>query len=397
MRAYQVNSKQPSDFRIFYEASVDAQQGANPYRTTSSHLPYIYSPLLIWCVTPLTRLPLLAAVEVWTILSFIAWVVLVYGAGRLTGWTGSWPTGVLVVPSLICYRFVLRLNLHGQVDLILWAIVVCGILCLAAKRDVVSGVLLALAFVLKPLPVLFLLVLPLKRRYAACAAAGVAVAFFLVLPMISYGPTRYLELMRQWRDGRILTDLTDVTFEAESSNQSIQAALVRYLGERERTPKEYWPAAIGRLPASTINVIYLIVSMLIVLSLLPAISRSCDPGFQLAVEVALLVCATHLISRRTLEYHLVSLIVPFTVGIAMSTAAEAGDEGVRRLRSGLAVSAFLLNFYTPMLIGNRISQVIQSYGPATVALLVLFAVTRSAATARRGVLYELRARSDSSS
>src|SRR5688500_13335117 len=70
LRAWQVNSSQPSDFRIFYEASLDLQAGADPYRDATTHLPYIYPPLLAWAMAPLTALPLRGAVEVWVGLSF---------------------------------------------------------------------------------------------------------------------------------------------------------------------------------------------------------------------------------------------------------------------------------------------------------------------------------------
>src|SRR5581483_6937799 len=76
IRAWQVNASQPSDFRIFYEASLDLQNGGNPYRDAPTHFPYIYPPLLAWAVSPLTALPLMGAAEVWVLLSFVAWLAL---------------------------------------------------------------------------------------------------------------------------------------------------------------------------------------------------------------------------------------------------------------------------------------------------------------------------------
>lgn len=370
LRAWQVNSRQPTDFLIFYEASLDLQGGADPYRDAPTHLPYIYPPLLIWAIAPLTALPLHGAVEVWVGLSFAAWILIAALALRLARPRfGAAPLALVVLPSLLCYRFILRLNLHGQVDLVLWALVIGAAWALHARRDRLCGVLTGLALVVKPLPVLFFGWLALKRRWTALAVTVLTASGLLALPALTVGPARGAELLAQWMNGRIGRDLTDVGFEVHTSNQSLQAFLFRYTAARTSDPGEPWPAPVAALAPGEVNAAWAVLALLIVLPL-PFVIGSGEPGRRrLGAEVALLVCATHLISRRTMEYHLVSLVIVHTVlcGLALSPAIA------RRWRLGagavLFTSALLTSFYAPPFVGKVASVALQGRSFTTLALL----------------------------
>ena len=379
LRAWQVTLTQPTDFRIFYEASIDLHHGADPYADSPRHLAYIYPPLLAWSLGPLTALPLPAAAEVWVVLTFAAWIVLGAMTVKLSrsdhGGHAMW---IALVPSLLAYRFVLRLNLHGQVDLLLWAVVAGSLLALHHKRDRLSGGLLGLALVIKPLPVLFLGALVLRRRFAACAVALVTGALLLAAPALTVGPARLHELLGQWAAGRIGRDLTEVGFESHASNQSLQAFIYRYAAARPDGvpregidgPTEPWPAPIAALSPRAVNLCWLALVLAIAAPLPFLIGARPVSGRRFGVEAALLACTTHLVSRRTMEYHLVSLILVDAVllGLALCPGVRPGWR--RAAGATLAVGAFLQNFYAPPFVGRWASLAFQARGCATLSLVL---------------------------
>lgn len=424
VRAYQVNSQQPSDFRIFYDGSFDAWHGLNPYRTVSQHLPYIYPPLLLWICTPLTLMPLLGAVEAWTVINFVAWLVTirrsvflswsevhlieetrrrdqmgqeVHGAEAdpapsniddsehsesLSAETKSArsartpiPWVLWVLPSLLCYRFILRQNLHGQADLIVVALTCTAFTLVRSGREVMGGVIAALAVTIKPLPILILPYFLVRRRYWAFMATITGTAFLLLLPAASYGLSGNTKLLSQWLGGRISTDLTDVSFEAHHSNQSIQAVLYRWMAERATDPGEPWPAPIGQFSATAVNSTFLVIAAFFSATFLALCAwrtkRSCtmDPA-----ELALLWCVTHLISRRTLEYHLVSLVLIYTVLIAGAISPTSRHSQSKRFGVlAVTLSALIQNLYSPLFVSTGTSLKIQCMGPIPLSMCLIWA------------------------
>jgi hypothetical protein len=216
--------------------------------------------------------------------------------------------------------------------------------------------------------VLFAGWLALKRRWTALGATALTVAVLLALPALTVGPSRGLELLSQWKNGRIGRDLTDVGFEVHASNQSLQAFLFRYTAARAKDPGEPWPAPVAALPPGQVNAAWAALVALIVLPL-PFVIGSGEPGRRrLGCEVALLVCATHLISRRTMEYHLVSLVIVNTVlcGLALAPAVRWRW----RIAAGgvLFTTALLTNFYAPPFVGKVASVALQGRSFTTLAL-----------------------------
>lgn len=375
IRTYQVTSQQPTDFRIFYESSRDALAGRNPYRVTPSHLPYIYPPLLIWMVTPLTEYSLHLASQIWTILSFVAWIVLVVGSLRIMGIPARSATTVLLaVPSILAYRFILRQTLHGQVDMMVWAVTIFAINCMLDRRERLSGSLFAIAIVTKPIPIFFILFLLIKRQWRTIAWFILISTVLLIIPSVTYGTTRNIEILDQWVHGRIGQDLTDISFEVTSANQSIQAMLYRYFGRRDFDIREQWPAPATILENKWVNGLYLVFCTSILSSVL-VISRELGPFRErAALELALMVAITHLVSRRTTEYHLVSQVFTYTVAIACIQS----DSLSRCWRLAFALTTagmgFLQNFYSPLFVGMVTSTRWQSYSPSGLSQLLFWSV-----------------------
>ncbi|MBI4865232.1 MAG: DUF2029 domain-containing protein [Candidatus Riflebacteria bacterium] len=318
-------------------------------------------------------LPFLLAVQVWTLLICVAWIAVTWLSVRF-----FWPSiqhaplNVLVLPSLLCYRFILRVNLHGQVDLILWAVVLGCVYLLVVGRRPLAGVLLGFSIVLKPLPALFLPYLLAKREWRTFAWTVIAILFFLALPLTTYGPTRLVELLGQWTGGRIGQDLTDVSLEAMTSNQSVQAMLYRFLATRDGITESFWPAPIAGLSRDSINTLYLVACGIFLLPWI-YVGRSPETNrWRLASEVALLIVTTHLISRRTTEYHLVTLAYVYCVTLSLRYHPDVSPNRRSQLAWLVAVVALIQNGYSPMFVGMDRSEWLQGYSPVVLSLVLLW-------------------------
>lgn len=379
IRAWQVNASQPTDFRIFYEASIDLHRGADPYADAPTHFPYIYPPLLAWAFGPLTALPLLAAAEVWVLVCFAAWLVLAAVAVKLSrsdhGARTAW---IAVLPSLIVYRFILSLNLHGQVDLVLWALVALHALALNLQRDRISGALLGLALVIKPLPVLFLAALVFRRRFVAAAVAVGTAALLLAAPALTTGPARAWELLDQWKNGRIGRDLTDIAFEVHGSNQSLQAFLYRYTARRADTYGEVWPAPIAALEPATVNRAWMASAACMAAPLPWLIGSGPVSARRFGVEVAWLTAATHLISRRTMEYHLVSLVLVYAAMLGLALCPRVARGWRFAAGATFVLAAFCHNVYARQFVGREMSNVLQARCLTTLALILSWGLLAAA-------------------
>jgi hypothetical protein len=112
---------------------------------------YDYPPLLAWLIAPLTTLPLAAAVYVWAAINIAAFVV----AWRLASPGKGLTRAAILLGSLAIWPVVFSLE-RGQPVLITFALAI-GCWWMAQRRhDVLAGVLLGLAFAIKPPDVLLL-------------------------------------------------------------------------------------------------------------------------------------------------------------------------------------------------------------------------------------------------
>jgi hypothetical protein len=170
----------------------------------------------------------------------------------------------------------------------------------------------------------------------------------------------------------MLTHATNFTGANEPSNQSLSAAInrcVRSRGEPQGVRNESTPIAEG--DGKRAQVIWLVASALLGVSTLTTawFHRRSSP---IALEASLSYLFLHLVSRKTWETHLVSLILVYGALIA----AALSDRGGRaRLWACIAGAAFLQNFYSPLFVGKTWSNLIQAYSPTTWSLLLLWGAT----------------------
>lgn len=190
---------QSYDFAAYYVAARALDLGLPLYQTTSmdtaalingTKVPYpeyIYPPLLAELLRPLGALPFDTARTIWFAGNLAALVVsleLLRRLGRLPAWfTPAASVGALMLPPV--YSSLLL----GQINFVL-LLLITGALYLAAARaptparDVLSGLLLGLAAVIKVYPGVLALSFVLRRRWYALAGVALGVGLALAAELL---------------------------------------------------------------------------------------------------------------------------------------------------------------------------------------------------------------------
>ena len=172
----------PDDFVTFYRAAGRILAGQPLYQLADLHNDplgawYKYPPLFALLLTPLTRLPLRTALEVWNGLNLAALATAIWAVTRAHGrrWSEAAPPALLFAALALLFQPVLDTLIYGQMDLVLLGLLALTYLALRTGHPAWAGPPLALAIGFKVYPALLLLYLLLRRDWralASCALAG---------------------------------------------------------------------------------------------------------------------------------------------------------------------------------------------------------------------------------
>src|ERR1043165_2618416 len=145
--------------------------------------PYMYPPFAAVCVfAPLASWGPIVFTVVLVTVNSVAWIASLllttrHMAGRAFG---AHPL-VYAVPFLITAPYVWDTFFLGQPNLVLLAIVLCGLLSLDSRKDILAGVCFGLCIAIKVFPVFLLPYLAHRRAWAALGMSTVSAAAFTFL------------------------------------------------------------------------------------------------------------------------------------------------------------------------------------------------------------------------
>jgi len=194
-----------------------------------------YPPSLALVAAPLALLPTPAARVAWALAQACA---LVAAFVLLRRWARRWwpdvaPQAPLLFACalLLASRFVLRDAAGGGGNLVYMVLALAGLELAFSGRELAAGAPLALSLVLKPNLAPLLLFFAATRRWKAIASTVACAAVLFLLPALSFGFGRYLDLAERW-----VGDVWSYAQQDESTpasdttmNQSLAAAAQRLL------------------------------------------------------------------------------------------------------------------------------------------------------------------------
>lgn len=314
------------DFAAYYLAGTVLNRGQHLYDETAmraaasaagvaTNTPYIYPPLFAILFRPVALVPYATAAAIWFGLNVglaIATMIALGRTFRLSKWVILVLTGLyLILPATG------DTLLYGQFALAMNALLV-GVLILSARskrsrrNDVLAGILLGAASIIKVYPLVLGLVYLLHRRFSVLTSTAVTI---LVLLGVGIGLGGW-EPTLQWFTV-VLPSISGGN--AILSNQSVWAVAQRLLA-----PHHFDVAVLSvdnmisvqldpliNAPAAGTVVTYLCVALLVLASAIVILRMNARQGFGLSLSVGMALML--LISPIVWEGYLVHLVIPLMV------------------------------------------------------------------------------------
>lgn len=349
---------------------------------------YVYPnpPIMAMMLKPLAELPPLAGSLLWfylkvgmTLLS-LRWVFrMVEEAGR------PFPPWAKAVTLLLSLRPIMGDLSHGNVNLLILFLVVASLHAYTRGRDVLAGVVMALAIACKVTPALFVPYFVWKRAWGTLLGCAFGLGlFFWLIPGLYLGFDQNAQLLGSWVEQMVKPYVVDGVVTSEHNNQSLPGLLFRLLTHSPSfstyVDNVYTPVAYHNVVTLDPQVVRWLVKGCMGLFVLAVVWTCRTPtmprgGWRLAAEFSLVTLGMLLFSERTWKHHCVTLLLPFAVLCYYVAVYRPGPLRRGYLIGSLATVALLMASTSTSLLesmggGAKIAQV---YGAYVWGYLVLIA------------------------
>ncbi|HEY1378320.1 MAG TPA: glycosyltransferase family 87 protein [Gemmataceae bacterium] len=354
---------------------------------------YPNPPIMALLLRPLADLPPLAGALVWYYLKVGMALAAFALTFRLAEEPGRpfppWAKAMTVVLSL---RPILGDLTHGNVNLFILFLVVAALAAFRRGRDVLAGVVLALAIACKVTPALFVPYFLWKRAWRVLAGVALGLAlFFFVIPAAVLGWDANATLLATWVNQMVTPFIVGGVVTSEHQNQSLPGLVHRLLTASPSfvtyVNDVYTPTEFHNLLALGPRAAGWVVKACAAAFL--AVGAGCcrtptrpRTSAALAAEYALVVLGMLLFSERTWKHHAVTLILPFAVLCYTLATGRLGLHFRAYVVGTLVAAQVALATTSTGLLPDEWAKRAQVYGAYTWAFLLLAAAL--AAVLRRG-------------
>jgi alpha-1,2-mannosyltransferase len=298
--------------------------GEDVHRT----LNYPNPPIMALILLPISELaqvsPLIAALTWFYLKVFMTVLAILWTFRMLETSEAPFPPWAKALTILLSIRPIIGDLSHGNVNLFILFLVVGSLYAFNRERDLLAGILLALAIACKVTPAMFLAYFLWKRAWKVLISVIIGLfLFFIVVPSGWLGWEGNMRSLSSWFDGMVKPFLFGTFVTPEHSNQSLPGLLTRLLTENpssstyiadQYTPIRYHNLAEFTMP--TIKRLNQLVMGLFAICVMLTFRTSIRQGRQkpaLVAEYALIMIGMLLFSERTWKHHCVTLLVPFAV------------------------------------------------------------------------------------
>jgi len=353
-------------------------------------------PIMALLLYPLLKLEPLAAAMTWFALKVGFALVSFWWVFRLVETADRpvppWVQGVVVLLTL---RPILGDLQHGNVNLFILFLVMGALTAYRYRRDVLAGLILALAIACKLTPALFLPYFLWKRAWRLLAGATVALALFFwpgIVPALILGAEENHSELVSWYHKMVAPFLEEGKVWAEHNNQSLVGLSYRLLTDSPSFSHyegdEYTPDAwhnVANLDRGLLR--WLLKGSMAVFALAVVVwcrtpvsqsrsrpdSTAAPPrqGWQLSAEFALILLGILLFSERTWKHYCVTLMLPFAVLCYYLATCHPSKPLRIYLLSTLVAVVLLMESTSTELFGKDIAKMAQVYGAYVWAYLLL--------------------------
>lgn len=364
------------DFAAFWSGGEIYGVGAEGYPTL---------PITLLVMSPFRALGAVPGAFLWALFKIgLAWWI-VTRALTLAGEArrSLAPLGMSAV-ILLSFRPLLSDITHGNLNLLVGAVVVSGAWAWQRGRGLEAGFWLGIGAAIKVTPLLALLYFAYKRSCRGLAGMLLGLSVGVFLPALAVGWSHNSHLFAGWWEQMIAPYLASRSLtlqQTEHINQSLLGVMARYL-----TDSVAIPASGERLPEDvTIHLVELgrnafrwthalvCAGVLAFLVWCWRASRARIGRWTLA-EFALLALAMLFLSERSWKHHYVLLALPVAYLVAQFQHPRT-DLRFRLAAGGLVLCALLVGGTGSGFLGSHGSDLAEAYGSFLAAGLVLFVAT----------------------
>lgn len=214
------------DFNVYYRAGTRVLHGDTIYRIEeSSH--FLYAPIFAIAFAPFAALPLRAAQLAWYLVSAVSLIALILGSGRmLFGRERQLTPALILVPVILCARFIDNNIEHGQINLPTLALTAWAMVFAEEDRAIASGAMLAAAILIKPFAALAALFLLLEGKWRPVLFSIIFGIILIIAPIAVFGPLGALGHTLAYL--KVVSSMTD-RYTTMLTNQSATSAVARLL------------------------------------------------------------------------------------------------------------------------------------------------------------------------
>lgn len=191
-------SRKMPDFAVYWTAANRAGHAEPLYRAEDGHYQFKYLPAFAVLTIPLGSLPLETAKAIWFVASVALLTLLLMLSVRLLPERRR-PTWLLVTLTVVVMaKFYGHELVLGQMNALFAVAAVGAVMAASKRREGTSGLLTAVAIVIKPYAIIFLPWLAARRRVTSLAVAIIGCIVIIGLPSVIYGVQGTVQLHRDW-------------------------------------------------------------------------------------------------------------------------------------------------------------------------------------------------------
>jgi hypothetical protein len=355
------------DFNLYYRAGARVLHGESIYRLDeSSH--FLYAPIIAIAFAPFAALPLRGAQFAFFLVCAVSLIALIFGSRRMLLDRERRLTPVLILlPVILCARFIDNNIEHGQINLPTLALTVWAIIFGEEDLPIASGAALALAVLIKPFAGLAGLFLLLKGKWRPIIFS-IGFGFSLVIaPMLFFGPRGALEQTIAYV--QVVGSMTD-RYTTMLTNQSATSAVARLM-------------SIGAGANSSTSHAALYIGTAIELALVGAIViwflRTVDSGPRNGLpphrfKLAAFFCIMPSLVPISWKSYYAALLVPYLLLTYVLWAERPPGSPNPTLALGLVAASVVLN-WIPGTRPNHVALFFSAHFLSSMLLLAALAVT----------------------
>jgi hypothetical protein len=360
------------DYELWYATGKHVLAGDEIYFFRAGKYDFMYPPPCALFLASASLLGQGGLIFLLVAINSVAWfysaklsAVLAGGQRGVTNW---W---IYLIPSLLVIVYIWSSYHLGQPNLVLLALMVGVFVALRAKREIVAGILIAVAAAIKAFPVLAIIYLVYRRYWKAAVSLVAALVFLvLILPAPFRGFERAWHDLEKWRAGMLKYSEVSVGQRPMRSytwkNQSLVGVSNRLLrhvdADAASAPHQPVYVNFADIKFPVVNGIIFIVAFALGILFIAAMPRrDMRTAESNAIEFALLFLLMLMVTPLSFGYFYSWLMLPFAV---ITQRVLVGK--------GSAVLWWILPALTLLALGLAFPRGAQLYGNTFFATLLLF-------------------------